>query len=169
MSPESILAELDRRGIELSASGDRLRFRPIEAIPPDLLEELRKHKPNLLRLLSPPTVALALAGVTEAAPPLRVNEVCAMTLDAFATAALVVEMRSSVLGEVVIFASDNAHVDPGELRPAYRASELRALLALTNPDDLRQVHAFKKTFRGTITDSSPNSVHPRSPALPRPS
>ncbi len=167
MSPESILAELDRRGIELSASGNRLRFRPIEAVPPDLLEELRKHKPNLLRLLSPPT--LALAGVTEAAPPLRVNEVCAMTLDVFATAALVVEMRSSVLGEVVIFASDNAHVDPGELRPVYRASELRALLGLTNPDDLRQVHAFKKTFRGTMTDSSPNSTHPRSPALPRPS
>ena len=59
-----------------------------------------------------------------------------------------------MLGEQIIFASDNAAVDPGELRPVYRAHELRVLLGLRDPGELRRIHELKKTFRGTITDAS---------------
>lgn len=57
-----------------------------------------------------------------------------------------------MLGEVVVFASDNAALDPGERRPVYRAAELRALadLASLRPEELRQVHKAKQSFKGTI-------------------
>jgi hypothetical protein len=59
---------------------------------------------------------------------------------------------------VVVLASDNARVDPGELRTVYRAHELRALLGLTAACQLRRIHKVKRTFRGTITDTSPGQV-----------
>ena len=75
-----------------------------------------------------------------------------MPLSEFAHAALILVVRSNILGETVILASDNALVDPGEQRPVYRAAELRALLGLERfgRDELRQVHRVKRTFRGTI-------------------
>jgi hypothetical protein len=75
-----------------------------------------------------------------------------MRLSEFASARLVVEVRSDVLGEVVIFASDNAIVDPGERRVVYRAAELRDLLRI-QPEGLRQIHRMKQLFRGTVTVS----------------
>ena len=72
-----------------------------------------------------------------------------MPLSEFARARLVASVWSEVLGEEVVLASDNAVLDPGERRPVYRASEALKLLGLS-PRDLRQVHAVKQTFRGTI-------------------
>lgn len=63
-----------------------------------------------------------------------------------------VTVSSQVLSERVILASDNAIVDPGELRPVYRARELRVLLGL-GTGELRRIQEVKKTFRGTITDA----------------
>jgi hypothetical protein len=155
MRLETVLAELESRGIELRAAGDHLQFRPVEAVPPELVAELRTHKAELLLRLTPAAVvADALGGVSEVHPSLLVAEVCAMRLEDFARAGLVVEVRSEVLGEVVIFASDNARVDPGELRAVYRAHELQVLLALRDAHELRSVHAAKKIFRGVITDSA---------------
>jgi hypothetical protein len=67
---------------------------------------------------------------------------------------LVVEVWSAVLKEAAVFASDDARVDPGELRTVYRAHELRVLLGLTTPRELRRVHEVKRLFRGTITYAS---------------
>lgn len=78
-----------------------------------------------------------------------------MSLADFASASLVVEVRSKILGEVVVLASDHAQVDPGERRAVYRARELSILSDLTEPAELQTVHAVKKTFRGTITDVAP--------------
>jgi hypothetical protein len=103
---------------------------------------------------APPAVALAVGGVVPIQPSELVAEVCAMPLEDFACAGLVVTVWSEVLGERIILASDNGRVDPGELRPVYRAHELRALLGLKDrPGDLRLIHAVKRTFRGNITDS----------------
>lgn len=52
MTATEILSELERRGVQLEAHGDRLRFRPVEAVSPDLLETLRARKPEILRLLA---------------------------------------------------------------------------------------------------------------------
>ncbi len=46
-----LLTELARLGIQLKADGDRLRFAPKESITPELLEQLRTHKPAILDYL----------------------------------------------------------------------------------------------------------------------
>ena len=46
-----LLAELTRRGIEMVAQGDRLRYRPKSAMTLDLADRLKRHKPDLLAIL----------------------------------------------------------------------------------------------------------------------
>ena len=54
-----LLTDLARRGIELEARGDRLRFRPKMAMSPGLIDRLKAHKPAILAALRggwlPPT------------------------------------------------------------------------------------------------------------------
>jgi hypothetical protein len=57
-----------------------------------------------------------------------VAEVAGMSLERFARAGLVVKVRSTLLDEVVLFASDNANLAAEERRPVYRAADLRRLL-----------------------------------------
>jgi hypothetical protein len=51
MSARALLAELRSRGVELVMDGSRLRYRPINAITPELRDRLRANKPALLKLL----------------------------------------------------------------------------------------------------------------------
>ena len=51
MGAADVLAELTRRGIEVTVDGDRLRFRPQVAVTSDLRAALIAHKPDLIRLL----------------------------------------------------------------------------------------------------------------------
>jgi hypothetical protein len=53
VEPTDLLAELTRRGVEVAVDGDRLRFRPQDAVTPDLRAALIKHKTDLIRLLGP--------------------------------------------------------------------------------------------------------------------
>jgi len=46
-----LLMELYDRGIELKVVGDRLRYRPIEAVPPEIRERMARDKPKLIALL----------------------------------------------------------------------------------------------------------------------
>ena len=57
-----------------------------------------------------------------------VAEVAGMSLERFARAGLVVKVRSTLLDEVVLFASDNAELPRDERRLVYRAADLRRLL-----------------------------------------
>src|SRR5215510_7137350 len=57
-----------------------------------------------------------------------VAEVAGMSLERFARAGLVVKVRSSLLDEVVLFASDNARLAKDERRTVYRAADLDRLL-----------------------------------------
>lgn len=153
MNATDLLSTLEARRIELVVHGDRIRFRPAEAMPADLREELRLHKAEVVELLKArggPGLTDALpGGVTETERSLLAADVVAMRLSEFARARLVVTVHSAVLGEVVVFASDNAVLDPGEQRVVYRAAELRELLGLS-AKDLRAVHGVKRTFRGTV-------------------
>jgi hypothetical protein len=106
------------------------------------------------------TVGEALGGVSETGASLLTAEVCAIRLEEFARSGLVVEVWSAVLEEAVVFASDDARVDPGELRTVYRAHELRVLLGLSTLRELRRAHEVKRLFRGAITDGSPAGVRP---------
>jgi hypothetical protein len=146
MRAETLLHELESRGVELRPAGDRLQYRPPEAVTPELLRELKEHKGEVLEILWG-RVGDSLGGVE--GKSLTVQEVCAMPLSQFANAGLVLEVRSAVLKETVIFASDNAVVDPGERRVVYRAAELEGLIGL-GPRGLRRIHRVKRTFKGTI-------------------
>ncbi len=160
---EELLEELRRCGVQVEARGEVLHVEaPRGALSPELVRSLRRLKPALLRLVAPEasrTVGETLGGVAETGGSLLTAEVCAMRLEEFARAGLVVEVWSSVLDEAVVFASDDARVDPGELRTVYRAHELRVLLGLTTPRELRRVHEVKRLFRGSITDASPPRGH----------
>ena len=59
-----LLVELARRGIELRASADRLRYRPRSAMTPDLADRLAAHRGDLLAILA----AADLAADDRAAP-----------------------------------------------------------------------------------------------------
>jgi hypothetical protein len=157
MDARDLLAELAARGIEVRAAGEELEIRPGGAAPAALLAELRAQKPEVLRCLERPAVVVAdaLGGVAESSPSLLAGDRCAMRLADFARAGLVVEVWSEVLGGAVVLASDDACVDPGELRVVYRAREVLVLLGLTDAWELRRIHEVKKSFRGTITDASP--------------
>lgn len=52
MTASDIIQELSRRGVQLEASGDRLRFRPAGVIPPDLLERIKQHKVAIIEALT---------------------------------------------------------------------------------------------------------------------
>ena len=101
-------------------------------------------------------------------PTLTDEEVAAMTLDTFAKAGLVVEIRSDVLGRNVLFVSDDVHERAlADLDlPVYRASELRKLAILPpTPRALRCIHGVKAVFGGAITEvregrRSPGSAEP---------
>ena len=54
MTATAILGELQRLGVSLEVVGDRLRYRPREAVTPDLVEALRKQKGELLKVLTMP-------------------------------------------------------------------------------------------------------------------
>lgn len=51
MTANDLLSELRRRGIELVAAGDRLRYRPKDAVTPELREAILAHKAEIMRLL----------------------------------------------------------------------------------------------------------------------
>ena len=61
MSAQALVAELRTRGVELIPAGDRIRFRPASAVPPELVERLRAHKAEVLAILTPAPVAEVLS------------------------------------------------------------------------------------------------------------
>ena len=152
VNAQDLLTRVEDLGIVLCAEGDRIRFRPKDAVPAGLLEELLGHKAELLELLRvrASSVAGAVPGKVEAKKwPLTAAQILEMPLSEFADARRVVEVFSQVLDETVIFASDNAAVDPGERRVVYRAAELKKLIGVC-PEDLTTVHEIKRVFGGTI-------------------
>lgn len=54
MDATTLLDTLRFRGVTLTARGDRLTYRPLDAVTPDLLAALREHKADLLTRLAPP-------------------------------------------------------------------------------------------------------------------
>ncbi len=85
--------------------------------------------------------------------PLSVDQVAGMKLDDFASAGLIVQVRSSVLAADVLFVSDNVPESKIEDRPevVYRACELKKLARVPpDPRNLRTVHMVKEILGGTI-------------------
>lgn len=151
MTAQQLLADLAELGVSVEADEHHLRLRPKSRVPPGLVERLRANKTELLPLLKRrPVVAESLpGGVVDAQATFSAAAVCSMPLSEFAQARLVVEVYSDVLAETVVFASDNARVDPGERRVVYRAAELHQLLEVS-AEDLRHIHLTKAIFGGSV-------------------
>lgn len=152
MTPTTILSTLSKLGVTVTAQDDKLRLDGYgRQPPPALIEELRAHASEVLTLVRAGQVWPRFGDVLSGVLPLQSTDrdVVRMPLDQFAGARLVVAVTSEVLNGPILLDSDNAVLDPGERRPVYRASELRALLGLS-PRDLRQVHRVKVIFGGTV-------------------
>ena len=52
MNATDILGELERRGVHLEVAGDKLRWRPKEAVTPELVEALKQWKPEIIAALT---------------------------------------------------------------------------------------------------------------------
>ena len=103
------------------------------------LQRLRKAETEKVVGTPPPAPLVAVPGF---------GETVEMTLEAFSTAGLVVRVTSRLLGEDVLFASDNAvNVDEEGALVVYRADELLRLVQLPQ-ECIRTVHRVKKAFRG---------------------
>jgi hypothetical protein len=98
---EEFLEELRRCGVQVEAREEVLRVEASRgALSPELVQSLRRFKPALLRLVAPEaarTVGEALGGVSASGASLLIADVCAMRLEEFARAGLVVEVWSAVL------------------------------------------------------------------------
>ena len=57
MTASELLVELERRGIHTEVAGDKLRFRPKDAVTPELIEVLRQHKAKIIQVLQPAVAA----------------------------------------------------------------------------------------------------------------
>lgn len=71
-----ILAELSRRGVLVQVDGEHLRLKPKAALDEKLLDQVRDHKPEILRALSlrPPLCGSPdCAGCYEAKPGKRIH------------------------------------------------------------------------------------------------
>ena len=66
VSATALLAELRDRGIELRYLGDRILYRPREAVSPDLRAELQKHREEVIALLRQKGIAPPLLNVDQA-------------------------------------------------------------------------------------------------------
>ena len=64
MTAAALVAELRARGVELIPAGDRIRYRPASAVPPDLVARLRACKAEVLCLLTVPPATVTLDPVT---------------------------------------------------------------------------------------------------------
>jgi hypothetical protein len=119
----ALLTELTRRGIELQARGDRVRFRRQDAVTPELLDQLKVHKPALLALLRQDPQAEPIQGgrnrprVAPALPPSR-----AVRPDAPKPSGTCDAPRELSLAERV----ESGYVNPG-WTPASWAERLRQL------------------------------------------
>ena len=52
-TPEHLLRDLERRGLQIAARSGKLVVRPSRAITPEARELIRENKPGLLRLVRP--------------------------------------------------------------------------------------------------------------------
>ena len=86
-----------------------------------------------------------------------------MSLADFATSGLVRKVRSKVLGETVLYAADNAQVDPGIDLVVYRASELKELDGMP-VEQLRRIHILKKTQDWEVIPPADSDKHQVDPA-----
>jgi hypothetical protein len=77
MTALDLLTELQGRGVELVAAGDKLRYRPRSAVEPDLLPVMREHKADILRMLAQRPAAPPQQAFEFTDGPMDFGDICA--------------------------------------------------------------------------------------------
>lgn len=159
MNAAELLQDLERRDVRLTLNGDSLRIdAPQGMITEELEQTLTQYKPELVELIRHHSSATDPAALK---PTPATERVADMSFDQLAQAGLIVTVSSEVLGQDVLFVSDNVSEAALANRtlPIYRADELRRL-ALFNPSPiaLRAVHISKTVFQGRIADVKSEEV-----------
>ena len=130
------VADLARRGIRVTIDGDRLAVdAPVGVLTPDLLQELRATKDDLMRVLG-------------------LEDQLDMPLSKFTRSSRCLVVYSRVLDEMILIAADNAELPKAEL-VAYRASELASMVC-QSPECLRAAHTVRKAFDAESVEQGPD-------------
>ena len=138
MDAAAILDRLRDLGISVEVADDRLRLAPGSRVPPELVDELKAHKQEII---------LALKGYRQKYPD---SEVTDPELDEIAERVHTdgyILLWSNTLQDLVAFyrdEADKAAIPPGFV--PYRLAELRELFGRgkCSSDRLRLVHGVKK-------------------------
>lgn len=131
MTPLDLLAELERRNVKLTLSGDKLRLNaPAGVLTPELKEAVRRQKPALIALL-------------EAQEAKRLLQERGW-----------VAIYSKTLGEDILWCRDEKVIIPTRWRGAvrYTLAELQTLTSnpSLNAEGLKRIHKAKKEFQGKV-------------------
>ena len=142
MSPVDLLAELRRRGVRLSVHGDKLRYvAPKGALTPDLLEAMRRHKPDLLRLLSRPPIPPDVVAGVEAA--LRAGRWVVV---------------GTAYGDIILAPNRRAAERAAQRHPGlpiFRPAEWEDLLACETPEELAVLVELKRALGADLIRADP--------------
>ena len=117
MNSATLLSDLRRRGVELTAEGDRLHYRaPRGVLSPNLLADLRSHKTEILAELTRLGESTSAAALESGVPAAflidspRYGSVWVAT-DAGVAAAIRVEEQQRERPRPVLMADDVAHLE----------------------------------------------------------
>lgn len=137
-----ILERLEQIGVEvgIGSTSDKISLNPGAAVPPDLLAEIKEHKPELLRILK-------LRGYQSkySEPEATDKELAEITARVYQTGYVL--LWSNTLDDLIAFYksdSDKAKIPPGFV--AYSLQELVELFGGKKPlpmGKLRLIHAAK--------------------------
>ena len=141
MTAETLLERIHAAGATIEPRGDRLCVKAPAPLPDDLLAELRAYKRELVSLLCGELPVQEAQVLPEEASGER--------LSALLRRQPVVQVNSKVLGEMVLWAADNAQVPADNTLVVYREAELRQM-AGRSPEELRAIHATKKALDGEV-------------------
>ena len=143
-----LLNKLNALGVQLSVDGDNLRYKPASVVPPDLVNQMRQRKVEIIRLLRKPELVEA------------PSEWHAETIAAAVQEEGICIFWSELFGEMVAFIKDDKFknsVPCGIV--AYNDQELRELFGNGKPSlpaaSLRLIHEAKKASNGRISSHVP--------------
>ncbi len=141
MDIQALLTHARHLGAALTLlEGDRLKVQALEPLPEELVEELRRRKPEILALLQSgimPELVGTVPVKDQSAEVTGVHE--AETIQA-------VKITSTVLGDDIWLILDRSFI-PTDGLAIYYAEEI-PLLRDKTPEDLRQIHKAKLAFPG---------------------
>ncbi len=176
MNAIEVLHAAHAAGVRVGVVGASLELDADRAPPDELLEEIRRFKPEILALLSEPAPEFSRVLKAHKADPMSAlsagedvdwnDHSATPPTDPFTREAIqdikagkAVPVWSAVLGEWLWFVKDKDAqqklVDQGCQSPIYTLGELAVVADMRlnssfGPEDLRRVHAIKKKFGAAI-------------------